>query len=151
MRLVFAVAVLLCCCIKPRISAAQLDNTDIILAAQPAVLQDQHYYRRQGNNAGWMQARDNNAVAKYNPVSLTFKGLMFVYQHIISRQLSKDCPYYYTCSNYAKLAIHEKGLIKGILLAGDRLMRCNRIGLLDVNDLSVDESTHSIIDHPGMY
>ncbi len=131
---------------------AQLDTLSIsLLGPQSLPQQQQTYYTRKGNDRSMMKTEHKNVVAAYNPVTLTFKVLMFLYQNVISQQLSKDCPYYYTCSNYAKLAVHEYGLVKGILLAGDRLMRCNRISLLDVNDISVDEATHSIIDDPSMY
>ena len=38
---------------------------------------------------------------------------------------SGRCKYYPTCSQYAIDAIHEFGLVRGIVLAGWRLLRCN--------------------------
>lgn len=62
---------------------------------------------------------------KYNPISLGFGGLMFVYQKYIAQQSSSNCPYSPTCSEYGKQLIKRYGLIKGIPCAADRLMRCN--------------------------
>jgi putative component of membrane protein insertase Oxa1/YidC/SpoIIIJ protein YidD len=132
-------------------SLGQLDKRALAQLAGDTATPASLYYARAGNNHDWMEAHRQNVVAKYNPVSLTFRGLMYLYQNVITVQLSKECPYYYTCSNYAKKAIHECGLLKGVLLAGDRLMRCNRISLLDVSTLYVDETTHTILDEPSMY
>lgn len=51
--------------------------------------------------------------------------LIRVYQYAISPMFGQRCKYYPTCSNYAIGAIKEHGPIKGIGLAGWRLLRCN--------------------------
>jgi len=38
------------------------------------------------------------------------------------------CRYIPTCSEYAKIAISKKGLIKGSIMSINRLLRCNRFG-----------------------
>jgi putative membrane protein insertion efficiency factor len=52
-------------------------------------------------------------------------GLIRVYQYAISPMLGQRCKYYPSCSNYAIGAIREHGPIKGIGLAGWRILRCN--------------------------
>ena len=48
-----------------------------------------------------------------------------LYQRLISPLLGPRCRYYPSCSNYAVQAIEELGPIRGTILAGWRLLRCN--------------------------
>jgi putative membrane protein insertion efficiency factor len=48
-----------------------------------------------------------------------------VYQRVISPALPRRCKYEPTCSAYAVRAIREYGILKGLVLAGWRLLRCN--------------------------
>ena len=48
-----------------------------------------------------------------------------VYQRLISPALPRRCRYEPTCSRYAVQAIREYGVLRGIVLAGWRLLRCN--------------------------
>lgn len=47
------------------------------------------------------------------------------YQRFISPGLPRRCKYHPTCSAYAAQAIREYGILRGLVLAGWRLMRCN--------------------------
>ncbi len=69
----------------------------------------------------------------YNPINLTFSGLIFFYQNIISSQINASCLYSPSCSEYAKDCIRKYGLIKGMFLAADRVQKCNRITLLGLD------------------
>ena len=48
-----------------------------------------------------------------------------VYQRVISPALPRRCRYEPTCSRYATQAIWEYGILRGLLLAAWRLLRCN--------------------------
>lgn len=48
-----------------------------------------------------------------------------VYQRVISPALPRRCKYEPTCSRYAVEAIREFGILRGLVLAGWRLLRCN--------------------------
>ena len=48
-----------------------------------------------------------------------------VYQRLISPALPRRCKYHPTCSAYAVDAIRQYGILKGLVLAGWRLLRCN--------------------------
>jgi putative membrane protein insertion efficiency factor len=48
-----------------------------------------------------------------------------VYQRVISPGLPRRCRYEPTCSRYAVRAITDYGILKGLVLAGWRLLRCN--------------------------
>lgn len=47
------------------------------------------------------------------------------YQFLISPMLGQRCKYYPTCSEYAAQAILHYGILRGLILAGWRLLRCN--------------------------
>jgi uncharacterized protein len=47
------------------------------------------------------------------------------YQRVISPAIPRRCKYEPTCSRYALEAIREYGILKGLVLAGWRLLRCN--------------------------
>ncbi len=48
-----------------------------------------------------------------------------VYQRVISPGLPRRCRYEPTCSRYAAQAIGEYGILRGLVLAAWRLLRCN--------------------------
>jgi putative membrane protein insertion efficiency factor len=48
-----------------------------------------------------------------------------VYRRLISPALPRRCKYEPTCSRYATEAITEYGILRGLVLAGWRLLRCN--------------------------
>ncbi len=48
-----------------------------------------------------------------------------VYQRVISPAIPRRCKYEPTCSRYAVEAIREYGILRGAVLAGWRLLRCN--------------------------
>jgi len=48
-----------------------------------------------------------------------------LYQRVISPALPARCRYYPTCSQYAVRAIRRYGVLRGLVLAGWRLLRCN--------------------------
>ncbi len=47
------------------------------------------------------------------------------YQRVVSPWLGNRCKYYPSCSEYAAQAITEFGVLRGLVLAGHRLLRCN--------------------------
>ena len=55
-------------------------------------------------------------------VVITFLKL---YQKFISPLYPASCRYYPSCSNYAILSVEKYGVIKGLLKAIWRILRCN--------------------------
>jgi uncharacterized protein len=47
------------------------------------------------------------------------------YQRLISPAIPRRCKYEPTCSRYAVEAIGRYGILRGLVLAGWRLLRCN--------------------------
>jgi uncharacterized protein len=71
-----------------------------------------------------------------------------LYQRFVSPAFAPRCRYYPTCSQYAVQSIRELGPIRGAILAGWRLLRCNpfsRGGVDEVSDRRCfrDTETHS--------
>jgi putative component of membrane protein insertase Oxa1/YidC/SpoIIIJ protein YidD len=128
--------------------SAQDYQSDLLLIGKKSLVNtnDFQYYKRAGNNAKIMESHSHSVISKVNPLSAVLKGAMLLYQNVLSPQLSKSCAYQITCSNFSKQAIARFGIVKGMCLSADRLMRCNRIALLDINLLDIDESTGTIID-----
>jgi putative membrane protein insertion efficiency factor len=48
-----------------------------------------------------------------------------IYQRVISPFLPRRCKYYPSCSEYAVQALRSYGILRGLVLAGWRLLRCN--------------------------
>jgi uncharacterized protein len=48
-----------------------------------------------------------------------------VYQRVFSPAFGARCKYYPACSDYAAQAIARFGILRGLILAGWRLLRCN--------------------------
>lgn len=56
---------------------------------------------------------------------LALMGLIRVYQLTISPLLGPTCKYYPSCSHYGFEAVHRHGAVRGTVLAGWRVLRCN--------------------------
>ncbi len=52
-------------------------------------------------------------------------GPIRLYQLAISPLFGERCRYYPSCSEYAVQAISRFGILRGLVLAGWRLLRCN--------------------------
>ena len=48
-----------------------------------------------------------------------------LYQLLLSPLVGERCKYYPSCSEYAVQAISRFGIVRGLVLAGWRLLRCN--------------------------
>jgi uncharacterized protein len=47
------------------------------------------------------------------------------YQRLVSPMLGAHCKYHPSCSQYAVQSIQRFGILRGLVLAGWRLLRCN--------------------------
>lgn len=50
---------------------------------------------------------------------------ILIYSRYVSPAIPQRCKYEPTCSRYAVGAIREYGILRGLVLAGWRLLRCN--------------------------
>lgn len=53
------------------------------------------------------------------------KSLIVFFQRYISPVDGGRCVFYPTCSQYGKEALLQKGPLRGVLMTGDRLIRCH--------------------------
>ena len=98
-----------------------------------------------------LMPRSNRLVVRYNPVTLTFSGMMFVYQRYLSPQLPSECLYHPSCSSFSKSLISEYGMIKGIVATADRLIRCNRVAAIDIHPILFDEQRGKVREQIDIY
>ena len=52
-------------------------------------------------------------------------GLVLAYRYTLGTLFPASCKYHPSCSRYAIQALKEYGLVRGSVLAGWRLLRCN--------------------------
>jgi putative membrane protein insertion efficiency factor len=62
------------------------------------------------------------------PVKILLEVLLLAYQRGVSPVDGPSCPFHPTCSQYARQSLRKRGVAEGILMTGDRLMRCNGTG-----------------------
>ena len=56
---------------------------------------------------------------------IVLRAPIVAYQRVISPGLPRRCRYEPTCSRYAVQALTEYGILRGLVLAAWRLLRCN--------------------------
>ncbi len=69
-------------------------------------------------------------VIRFNPqetsaLKLAATGLIRLYQKFISSQDAPVCNFLPSCSRFGMRCIQEYGMVRGLLLTADRLLRCN--------------------------
>jgi putative membrane protein insertion efficiency factor len=68
-------------------------------------------------------------------LSILLLGFIRAYQRLISPLFPRRCKYEPTCSAYAVQAIRELGPLRGSIVAGWRLLRCNPLSDGGIDDL----------------
>ena len=73
------------------------------------------------------QSREGSPPASWTArvARATVLAPIMVYQRMVSPAIPRRCKYEPTCSRYAVDAIREYGILRGLVLAGWRLLRCN--------------------------
>jgi putative membrane protein insertion efficiency factor len=62
---------------------------------------------------------------RWNPARQLAISSIRAYQRLISPALPRRCKYYPSCSQYAIDAVHRYGVVRGVVLAAWRVLRCN--------------------------
>jgi putative membrane protein insertion efficiency factor len=62
-------------------------------------------------------------------------SLIAAYQRWVSPAFPRRCKYHPTCSAYAVQAVRELGPLRGSIVAGWRLLRCNPLSDGGIDDL----------------
>ncbi len=79
-------------------------------------------------------AKDSTKWKNFIPTRYVFGALLYCYQNIISEQISANCAYELSCSEFSKKSISKFGILKGILLTSHRLIQCNESAIIDFPD-----------------
>jgi putative membrane protein insertion efficiency factor len=69
-----------------------------------------------------------------------------LYQRVISPWIPARCKYHPSCSEYAVQAVRAHGALRGLVLAGWRLLRCNPLsngGIDRVEDQRLFRARHA--------
>lgn len=69
-------------------------------------------------------------IVRFNPqetseLKLVATGLIRFYQKFISSQDVPTCGFHPSCSRFGMACIQKYGMVRGLLLTADRLIRCN--------------------------
>jgi uncharacterized protein len=99
----------------------------------------------------FIKAKSKSMIAKVNPIRIIFGSLLFAYQKSISPQISRQCGFEISCSEFSKNCIQQHGLFKGIALSADRMSRCTRIASFDLKIADFDFKSKKIIDPVDFY
>ena len=99
-----------------------------------------------------------NPITRENPESSTIKKNIFyetnetallmallfrLYKNAVSSQDRPACGFHPSCSEFALLAVKKYGLIRGIIMTADRLLRCNG---MDTYKYTVHKETGKLYD-----
>ena len=122
-------------------AAAQTDKGDMELIRRSV---EEHDHSLHSHNPSFLLKDHTSAFVRYNPVTLAFGSMMWLYQKVVSPQFSSTCLYHPSCSAYSMNLISTYGLVPGIIYTTDRLMRCNKLSLIDFNSWEADEKTGKI-------
>lgn len=118
----------------PAVGFSQLDRKDAEL-----IMKTSFNAPAQASKPKFVQT-SGSFIKRYNPVTLGFGAMLYVYQVVLSPQISSKCSYEVSCSNFSKRCIQQYGLIRGVALSADRLTRCNRVAAFDI-------SMHDLLDN----
>lgn len=80
-----------------------------------------------------------------NEIEMLFSGMFLFYKTFISSQDGTNCNFHPSCSEYGILACKKHGVLKGIPMTFDRLMRCHPFA---PQKYEIDMDKRLLIDHP---
>ena len=133
MRWVMKTGITILCLSMGHVSFAQQD----ILTSINDALSQQINTQQQKEKAEYTLEKGDNI-----PASL-LKSSFFFYKNFISPQDYGNCTFVPSCSEYAKIALEQKGLLQGYLMTFDRLCRCHG---LSPRKYPFDEASGRLID-----
>jgi putative component of membrane protein insertase Oxa1/YidC/SpoIIIJ protein YidD len=82
------------------------------------------YKLNETNKRKILSLKNSKLSTKLNPLTYISSALLFVYQQVFSEQISANCTYEISCSEFTKKAIEKHGIIKGSLIGFHQLSNC---------------------------
>lgn len=131
--------------------AQNIEADRLLLLASEGNAATHTHHSGPSNSKDLMHTKRQHKIVRYNPITLLLKGAMYTYQNLVSPQLGNRCLYELSCSNFSKASIKEHGLVKGLFLSADRILRCNRISTLDFVSYKINTRTGKYRDLPAFY
>ena len=110
----------------------------------------------------WFMAQDAALAAKYRVLEAELSSLeperpsdragvantmLTFYQRHVSALISAECLYTLSCSRYSRAAIRRHGLVHGMLMSADRVMRCASFCGRDIPEFRKNEEGFAV-DNP---
>jgi len=86
-----------------------------------------------------------------NPIKLALGSTMWLYQNLISPQLSASCLFEPSCSAYSVNLMKDYGIIRGMVFTADRLTRCNRMSARDLFYTRINPLTGHVRESTDFY
>ncbi|MFO8053582.1 MAG: membrane protein insertion efficiency factor YidD [Bacteroidales bacterium] len=129
------------------VPALYAQNSDRQLAANSL----KENYETHDHHGSFLINKQQAPRIKYNPMVWVLGGGMYIYQNVISPQLSASCYYEPSCSSFSRALIAEYGLVKGVFLTADRVSRCNRIAALNINPLHLGPDGLKVYESLSVY
>jgi len=131
--------------------SGQSFHEDFLLVSRQ--IQNDSYENHEGHKhlPSFLLSDHSSLLVRYNPFTLTFGGLLWWYQAMISPQLSATCIYSPSCSAYSKNLLQEYGILRGIIFSADRISRCNRLALYDYPPREIDFHIHKVREQIDYY
>lgn len=87
----------------------------------------------------------NFSFSEVSEFKLAIMGFIRLYQLFISSQDKSVCNFNFSCSRFGISAVQKYGVLRGLLMASDRLQRCNGFGK---KYYLIDSNTGLAIDYP---
>jgi putative membrane protein insertion efficiency factor len=84
-----------------------------------------HFRRTHGQSPSVLKAVPQAAASVLRLPSYVVIALVYAYRYTLGVLFPGGCKYHPSCSQYAIDALRRYGLVRGVILAGWRLLRCN--------------------------
>lgn len=84
-----------------------------------------------------------------NPIGLVIRGMIRLYQLLLSPLLPASCRFTPSCSAYAMQAVAVHGPLKGSWLGARRICRCHPWGGHGYDPVPPASTEHTHADHDG--
>lgn len=124
-------------------SQAQTKSYSLLLKTQ-ATKSIQTPVQTMANQTNYKRFIKGNFLSYFTQIPLV------IYQHVISEQLSTECGFEPSCSQFAKEMIVKQPFTSLFLIA-DRLTRCNGLSQTETEDYLINHRSAKVIDRTEMY
>ena len=138
------IAFLILCLILPVFSFSQQEKNQVAREIESNLFSS--FQTPEHHHHPFVSPKKENGKTRINPLFYAGGSLLFIYQNLISEQISAQCNYQITCSSYTLHQIEHFGIIEGSLLGLDQYFNCNPAAKKDFPPYKI-RSNHIQNDH----